>query len=273
MLHNMNKKKIFRWIKMIIIVYGSIGIALFYLQEKLLFHPVVLGRDYQYKFDVPFKEAELAFNDTDTLNMVQFFAQGDTAKGVVLYFHGNKENINRYAKFAGNFTRQGYEVWMQDYPGFGKSTGNRSEAILYQQARQFYKLALSKYTANRIIIYGKSFGTGLAAYTAAAGNCKQLILETPYYSIPALFDCYAPIYPNQRMARYQLPVYQYVQETKQPVTIFHGTDDGVIPYRCAAKLKQVLKPGDQFITIDNGTHHNLNDFKQYHQVLDSLLQL
>jgi alpha-beta hydrolase superfamily lysophospholipase len=69
---------------------------------------------------------------------------------VVIYFHGNKENINRYAKFATNFTKQGYEVWMEDYPGFGKSVGNRNEKVLYQQAEQVYKLAASKYKKDSI---------------------------------------------------------------------------------------------------------------------------
>jgi len=36
-------------------------------------------------------------------------------------------------------------------------------------------------------------------------------------------------------------------------------------------LKTVLKPRDEFITIENGTHHNLNDFPLFHRKLDSLL--
>jgi len=57
-----------------------------------------------------------------------------------------------------------------------------------------------------------------------------------------------------------------------PVSIFHGTDDGVIPYRCTAGLKKKLKPGDEFITIEEGTHQNLADYPLYRQKLDSLLR-
>jgi uncharacterized protein len=264
-------KKVLRWIKLIVLFYCVIGIALFYLQDYFLFHPVALQRSYQYKFDVPFAEIDIPFNKTDTLNMVQFFPADTVRKGVVIYFHGNKENVNRYAKFAANFTKQGYEVWMEDYPGFGKSVGNRNEKILYQQAEQVYKLAASKYKKDSIILFGKSFGTGVAAYVASIYECKKLILETPYFSIPDLFACYAFIYPSSRMANYKIPTNEYLQEVKAPITIFHGTDDGVIPYRCAVKLKAVLKPSDQFITIEKGSHHNLNDFPLFHQKLDSLL--
>ncbi|MFT3681608.1 MAG: alpha/beta fold hydrolase [Ferruginibacter sp.] len=266
------RRILFRWIKITVLLYAIIGIALYYLQEKFLFHPVAIDRSIPWKFDVPFEETDIAFNETDTLNLVKFFPKDSARKGVVIYFHGNKENIGRYAKFAANFTKHGYEVWMEDYPGFGKSVGKRNEKILYQQAEQVYRMAASKYSKDSIIIYGKSFGTGIAAYVAAVSKAKCLVLETPYYSIPALFSCYAPIYPNSKMSDYKIPTNEYLPEVKYPVTIFHGTSDAVIPYRCASKLKTVLKPGDEFVTIEGGTHHNLNDYPLFQKKLDSLLQ-
>jgi hypothetical protein len=74
------------------------------------------------------------------------------------------------------------------------------------------------------------------------------------------------------MSNYKIPTNEYLSTIKYPIAIFHGTDDGVIPYRCAKKLKEVLKPTDEFITIQDGTHHNLNDFAVFHQKLDSLLK-
>jgi uncharacterized protein len=265
------KQLIFRWVKIIILIYCIIGIALYYLQENLLFHPTPLSRDHQFKFDMPFEEVNIPMNNTDTVNMVKFFPKDSVRKGVVLYFHGNKGNIERYAKFAQNFTSHGYEVWMEDYPGFGKTTGKRTEQKMYDQALQVQRMALSKYGKDSVIIYGKSIGTGIAAYVAMAKDCKRLILETPYCSIPDLVSYYAPVYPVSRMSTYKLPQIDYIKEVNYPITIFHGTDDGVIPYRCAAKLKKVLKPTDEFITIEDGGHNNLNDFKLFHQKLDSLL--
>ena len=266
-------KKILRWTKIFVLFYCILGIALYYLQDYFLFHPTVLPRNYQYHFEVPFSEVEIPFNKTDTLNMVKFTPVDSVRKGVVIYFHGNRENINRFAKFSTNFTKLGYEVWMADYPGYGKSVGNRTEKILYQQSIQLYKMAATKYAKDSIVIYGKSFGTGIAAYLAAEYDCKQLILETPYYSIPDLLDAYTFIYPMQRMSKYKIPTYQYLEDLKVPITIFHGTNDGVIPYRCAEKLKGVLKPTDQFVTIEKGSHNDLNGFPLYHQKLDSLLKL
>ena len=269
----MNRKKIFRWLKIIILLYSLIGIALFYLQERFLFHPEKLSHAYVYHFKVPFEEINIPFNSTDTINMIKFLPADSLRRGVVLYYHGNKENIERYAKFADNFTKHGYEVWMEDYPGFGKSTGERTEKKMFEQGMQIRKMAASKYGADSIIIYGKSFGTGIASYVASESKNKRMILETPYYSIPSLFSCYAPIYPTGNMSNYQIPVNEFLADVKYPISIFHGTDDGVIPYRNAARLKKVLKSTDEFITVEKGSHHNLNDFDLVKQKLDSLLSL
>jgi predicted esterase len=75
------------------------------------------------------------------------------------------------------------------------------------------------------------------------------------------------------MSHFKFPVGEYLKEVEKPITIFHGTSDQTIPYREAAKLKKVLKPGDEFISIENGTHNNLNDFSLFHKKLDSVLSL
>ena len=268
--HGRNKLLIFRWLKIIIIIYCTIGIALYYLQEKFLFHPTSLPFGYKYAFSDSFKEINIDINKNDVLNLVEFYPRDSIKKGMVLYLHGNRENINHYAAFASNFTRHGFEVLMPDYPGFGKTTGELTEKKLYELAELSYKLAHSKYSADSIIIYGKSLGTGLAAQLASRVDCKRLILETPYFSIPDLFSVYAPIYPTRTMAHFKIPTYEYLAKVNAPVTIFHGTNDGVISYSHASKLKNVLKKGDEFVTIEKGTHNNLNEFAEFHRSLDSL---
>ncbi len=265
------KKKILRWLKIIAFLYAGIGIVLFYLQERFLFHPTKLENDYQFKFDVRFEEIRLPFNETDTMSLVKFFPIDSICKGVIIYYHGNMENVEHYAAYTKPFTKLGYEVWIEDYPGFGKSTGIITEKKLYDQAMQVKKMADNKFSSDSIIIYGKSIGTGIAAYVASNTKAKMLILETPYYSIPALFSCYAPIYPASTMASYKIPTNEYLQDVHYPIIIFHGTNDGVIPYRSASKLKTVLKPTDKFITVPDATHQNINTSKIYYDAIDSLL--
>jgi pimeloyl-ACP methyl ester carboxylesterase len=66
-------------------------------------------------------------------------------------------------------------------------------------------------------------------------------------------------------------VYKYIGLVNAPVTIFHGTEDKVIPYSNARRLTTVIHPKDRFITVENAGHNNLNDYPQFHSALDSLL--
>jgi pimeloyl-ACP methyl ester carboxylesterase len=267
----MKRKTLFRWIKVLLMLYGITGIAIYYLQDTILFHPEKMAKEHSYNFSIPHKEINIAYNDSCNINIIQFTTEA-AAKGVVLYFHGNRKNIAWYAKYAPNFTKNGYEVWMIDYPGYGKSTGKLTEQLLYAYAEQLYTFAKSRFAKDSIILYGKSMGSGIAAYIASRKNCKELILETPYYSITSLSAHYFPIYPVGRMIHYKIPSFQYLQRVIVPVTIFHGTSDGIIPYSNAKRLQPFLKPADEFVTIEGGSHNDLNDFPLFHQKLDSLLK-
>jgi uncharacterized protein len=266
-----NKRKIFRWFNIIGLTYIAIGGILYFVQDEFLFHPTALEKEYKYSFTVPFKEVNIPVNETTNLNLVQFMPADTVRRGVVLYFHGNKENINRYARFANHFTKHGYEVWMMDYPGFGKTTGIRKEERLYSDAALLYKLALVKYKPEQMIIYGKSIGTAVAAQLASVRPSRRLILETPYYDIAAVARQYFFLYPVRNLMQYKLPANQFIPRIAAPISIFQGTSDWVVHYSTAHKLRPLLKPGDEFITIEGGNHHNLNTYLLMQGKLDSLL--
>lgn len=270
-------KKIWKWTRVVLVIYIVCGAALYFLQEKFLFHPQKLSPDYVFHFPLPFREINLTVNNETNLDIVQFTVPDSVCRGVILYFHGNMQNIEHYAPFASNFTKNNYEVWMMDYPGFGKSTGDRSEQDLYDYAIQLYKMAKAKFATDSIIIYGKSLGTGIATYLASVKSCKRLILETPYYSIDELFRHYAFIYPVSWMCKYHFPVYRYIENVTAPVTLFHGTHDEIIPFRqseCLVKRPEtIFKTGRELVAIKNGKHNDLDNFPLFHQKLDSVLQL
>ncbi|HRP30936.1 MAG TPA: alpha/beta fold hydrolase [Agriterribacter sp.] len=266
------KRRWLRWLNIVLVVYLLGGVTLYFLQDYMLFHPEKAARSQAYHFSEPNKEVNIPVSKESNINVIQFRTNDSIPRGVVLYFHGNRKNISWYAKYAPNFTSQGYEVWMIDYPGFGKSTGLLTEKKMYDDALQLYILARSAYPPERIIIYGKSLGTGVAGWLAAKRSCRKVILETPYYSMTSLVQHYVPIYPVSALLKYKLPLHTYLSIVNAPVTIFHGTNDKVIPYSNAQRLRENLRPQDRFVTIEGGGHNNLNDYPEFHAVLDSVLQ-
>ncbi len=256
---------------MVLAAYGLMGVALYYLQEPILFRGVRVPDDTIYHFQQPFSETGIDMDASTHIDLIQFHATDTPQKGVVLYFHGNREGVRHYTDRVAPFTKNGYEVWMPDYPGYGKSTGKRTEQGLYDEALQVYKLARTHYRPDQIIIYGRSLGTGIAAELAAIRDCRMLFLETPYYSLYSLVGIYAWMYPLKTMLHFHFPVYAYLPKVTAPVHIIQGTNDWTIPYFHAAKLKPLLKKGDSFLTIPGGSHNNLNSFPQMQNLIDSLL--
>jgi len=266
------RKTFIRIIQWLIILYALVGITLYYLQDQIIFRSVALPKNYVFTFPKPFKEINLPYDKDANINIIQFTVADSVQKGVVLYFHGNMKNINYYARLADVFLENDYEVWMVDYPGYGKSTGEMKEEYFYAYAEQLYKLAARNFAADSIVLYGKSLGSGIAAYIASRYPARRLVLETPYYSFPSMASTYFPVYPVKRMLRFEIPTYQYLENLKIPVTIFHGTADRTIPLKNALKLQPLLKPSDQFIIIEKAKHNGISDLPEYRSTIDSLLQ-
>jgi len=232
------RKVIFRWVKLVILVYCTIGIAVYYLQDRFILHPVKLEAGKNYAFTQPFTELNLNYDAATNLNIVEFKATDRPAdsvaagvvpatagagKGVVLFFHDGRGNIGDYAAMSKAITDKGYELWMMDYPGFGKSTGSMDEQRLYDLALVFYKLARSRWKPLQIVIYGQGFGTGVAAQLASIRDCRRLILQRPYYSMTSVFRRYLFLYPvGGRFLHYHLPVHEYLEKVTAPVTVIQG---------------------------------------------------
>jgi pimeloyl-ACP methyl ester carboxylesterase len=273
----MRKKIVIRWLKLFLLVYAVVGIAWYYGQDRLLLHPVKMDANEPYNFGQPFTELNLNYDTATNLNVVEFKATDrpadSVAKGVVLYFHGNSYNITHDGPHAIQFTSKGYEVWMIDYPGFGKSTGGRTEKELYAYSLVFYKLARSRWKPAQIVLYGRSFGTGIAAQLASVRDCRRLILDCPYYSMTSIFRRYLFLYPVGMMLHYHLPTNEYLPAVTAPITIFHGDADGVVPYSNSRRLVPLLKPGDEFVTIPGAGHNDLHDAPLFKDKLDSIMSL
>ncbi len=263
---------------MLIVLYIVLSILGFWLlgnlftyplQDYFIFRPKRLRPDYHFSFSA---EPEEVFIDTPhhgRINALWFRAA--QSKGIILYFHGNAGNLARWGHLHHRFTRFGYDFFVYDYRGFGKSTGRRSERILYEDATAVFKHVQQYLPAEQIIVFGRSMGSAFACKIAADASVKKLILETPFSSMKELFYHYYPFLPRIFKFKYYFPNRKYLQQVQSPVYIFQGTDDWVVPYTCAARLKSYLKPDDEFITIPGGGHNDLLFFDIYNLKMEGIL--
>ncbi|WP_246454649.1 alpha/beta hydrolase [Hyunsoonleella aquatilis] len=246
-----------------------ISALMYFMQEKLLFLPTVLEQNYQFQFNHNFEEINLEADDGASLNAIHF--KVENPKGVLLYFHGNAGDLSRWGTVVEFFVAKGLDVLIMDYRTYGKSTGKLSEATFYSDAQLFYDYLKEDYKESDITVYGRSLGTGIATYVASKNAPKQLILETPYYSMAHVAKARYPILPVDSLLKYQFPTFEFIQNVECPIVMFHGTDDHVIPYESAEKLYDTSpKKRTKFITIKDANHNNLIDFEAYRNYIDEL---
>ena len=170
--------------RIILLVFGLYLLLLvgFYLfQEKVIFRPKKLAKDYIFSFDKEFEEVNLTTDDTSIINALHFKVKNP--KGIILYYHGNKGNLQRWGPMISPFTDYGYDVFIMDYRGYGKSNGERNEKNLYNDALLSYNYVKGHFDEEKITVYGRSLGGTFATFVASQNSPKQLILEAPFYNL------------------------------------------------------------------------------------------
>jgi pimeloyl-ACP methyl ester carboxylesterase len=242
-----------------------------FVLRKLLFQPTLLAADYRYQFEHPFEELWFEPQSGIRLNALLFRTQNAVKKGVILYFHGNRGNLQRWGAMHQAFTQLGYDFLAPDYRGYGKSGGQPDEPFLFADALYIYDWLATHYEPENIILYGRSLGSGMASYLAARVQARFLILETPFDTIHGMIASHVGRDALPMRFSQVFPNHTHVAQTNMPVLIFHGTRDRVVPYASAVKLKESLKPSDQFITIQGGAHNNLETFVEYQTYINAWL--
>ena len=263
-------RRLKKWGVILVIVYVLIAFLAYTYQERLVFFPSKMPLNHTYDFCQDFEEFNLTTDDGAKLNAVHI--KQDSSKGLILYFHGNSGNISHLIHVANLFSAKGYESILVDYRTYGKSTGKVSEAALYKDAQLFYDYAKQRYQEKEIILYGRSFGTGIATWLASENEPEKLVLESPFYSAVALGKHRFPFLPIDWLSNFRFPSNEYIKQVECPIYIFHGKEDKVIPYESAEKLFAAI-PGNnkELFSISNAGHNYLQDFKVFKEGMNKVL--
>jgi len=250
-------------------LYGILCLVFYFGQDFFFFRPERLPKWFAYKYPFPFSEVNFEMEDGGLINALHF--RVPNSKGVVFYIKGNSRSIKGWGKFAKDFVGKGYDFFILDYRGFGKSKGRRTESILYSDLQQVYKWLATNYEEDQIVLYGRSLGSGLATRIASWNNPKMLILDCPYYSFLHHIRRYGFWLPLRLLLRYQIRTDQFIKKVHCPIHIIHAVRDRLIPYRQSLMLKALLPEKIQLHPIIGASHNNIPSFPEYHDLLYDLL--
>lgn len=264
------KMIIFQTLKLLLIFYVLICVGLYFFQEKLIFFPDKLDKNYKFSFNQPFEEVNIKAQGGKSLNGLLFKA--DSAKGLVFYLHGNAGSLDNWGEVANRYTELHYNVFILDYPGYGKSEGSiKSKTQLFDAIQTAYDEMKKRFPEGSIVVLGYSIGTGPAANLASTNHPKLLILQAPYYSLTDMMRHTYPIIPTF-ILKYRFQTNEYLKKCKMPVVIFHGNQDEVIYYGSSLKLKEEMKTSDTLITLKEQGHNGMTDNPDYIAAIRTFLK-
>jgi pimeloyl-ACP methyl ester carboxylesterase len=188
-------------------------------------------------------------------------------KGLVMYLHGNAGNVATWLTQTGFWDEAGFDVFVLDYRGFGRSTGEiSSEAQLHDDVLRAWQVVSPPYAGKRVVILGRSIGTGPAAHLSTAVASDLLVLVSPYASMQRMASEMYSWVPGFAL-KYPLHTDLDLPHTQASATlIFHGDMDALIPIAHGRDL-QKLCPSARFVTVPGAGHNDIQNFTLYRQVL------
>ena len=238
-------------------------------QKQFIFFPEKLSLEHEYVFKNDFKELWFDVDRNVSLNALLFEAKN--AKGTAIYFHGNAGSLRMWGNVADNFLEHDFNLLIYDYRGYGKSGGEIDENKFYSDAVLIYD-KIKEERNEKVILYGRSLGSGIAAYIASVRDPELLILEAPYYSLKDVASRLYPFLPVSLLLKYDFPTNKFIRNVKCKIVIFHGTDDEVIYSGSSEKLKKHLKAGDKVYFIEGAHHNDLEYYNEYKVKLKKALR-
>lgn len=236
-------------------------------QERMLFYPSPLQADHRFDFGADVEEVQIPVAGAVLSGL--HLRQG-TPKGLVFYLHGNAGNLQSWFVTADFYRRAGYDLFMLDYRGYGKSSGKiESEAQLRADVRAAWDSIAPRYTGKRRVIVGRSLGTALAAELAVQVQPDELVLISPYVRMVELMRQHFPLLPTW-LLRYPLDTAGSLKNWQGPLLLLHGARDEMIPASHSLQLQQ-LAPQSRLTLIPGANHSDLQEYDQYLQSVKQAL--
>ena len=186
------------------------------------------------------------------------YANPRNAKGTVVHFHGNAQNLSAHWRFVEWLPRRGYNVFVFDYRGYGGSEGAPEPRGVYQDSMSAldYVRTRADVDPEKLVVLGQSLGGANAIAVVGSGNragVKAIAIEATFYSYSSIAsekvsgtgsfmdDTYAP----ERFIAALAPM---------PFLLIHGTADPVIPYGHSKRLFEKAGGPKRLVTIEGGGH-------------------
>jgi alpha-beta hydrolase superfamily lysophospholipase len=245
-----------RWLATVLFVpctLYAIAVVVASLVYRRFLYPIPPGGTW---LPDPDKIQLLTASDGVTTRMLQL--PPALGQKTIVHFHGNGETIGNNVELAERLSARGFGVALVEYRGYGLSAGSApTEAGLYRDAEAALEALLRQGIGpDKVILWGASLGTGVAAEMARRKHASALVLFSPFTSAWQVAARIVPFLPMRLIFRDKFDTLHKAAAIDVPTVVVHGDRDELIPFEMGRAVASSIC-GSRFIPIAGGHHNDL----------------
>ncbi|MCG8576885.1 MAG: lysophospholipase [Flavobacteriales bacterium] len=212
------------------------------------------------------EDVYLEWSKTDTFHGL--FYHAEAAETSIYFLHGNAGNLSGWRHLAEILWKDGYNVFIIDYPGFGNSDKTPRHKRVQQSAQKGldYFIKRDEVKNTKKILFGMSLGGNLATKIGVEnqGVLDAMILEGPFNShrdvgltrVPKALRPIAYFGVKNKIKGEKI-----IKEWYKPLLVVHSEEDQVCLYRMGKELYENASSIEKELWSIKGKH--LRGFAEY----------
>ena len=248
------------------VVAVGVPLLMFLVQDRLLFFPQPLAAAQRADIAKRTGAKEVVL-DAEGARIHAWHVPGDP---LILYFGGNAEEVSWMLQERGRVPGAGW--LLVSYRGYGGSDGAPSAGNISADALRWYDHAAGALGAKRIVVFGRSLGSGAAVHVAAHRRVDKVILATPFDSLAAVAKRHYPWLPVDLLLRHRFEPADLAPRVGAPLLCIAAGRDEVIPPAHAKRLFDAWGGPKRWIELEGAGHNSTDGMPAFWNGIHGFLQ-
>jgi len=273
-MNRLNKlKSLFILLRILVLTFVGFCIVLYFRQDSMLFHPRPLKQSNQQWIFDNYPNSEISISTAEGITLKGWLLKRPSTEKqpLVIYFGGNSEEVSRVAHDFKKFTD--YAFLLINYRGFGESDGHPSQNNLFNDALAIYDHISQREDIDkqRIMVMGRSLGTGVAVHLAAHRTLQGVILVSPYDSITHVAQNRFPVIPVSLLIKHPFDSISLAPSINTPMLSLVAQQDTLIPPQHSYNLAKQWGGAYKIQLIDSADHLDIPNDDMYWNTINQFL--
>jgi uncharacterized protein len=257
------------WLVVAVVIALGIPAAAWLAQDSLIFFPQPVASTTH----LPAHAEPVAVTAADGTTLHGWIARGAAVPApTVIYFGGNAEEVS-WTLADARWPRE-WTIVALNFRGYGRSEGKPGEHELKADGLAIYDAIVARegIDRGRIVLFGRSLGTGVAAHVAASRPVAGVVLVSPYDSLTAIGSHHYPWLPVSLLLRHRFEALADAARCRMPLLAIVGENDTIIPFARSRALYDAWAGPKSWYAIRGADHNALGATADFWQRVARFLE-